>query len=113
MDWIEQELKQGLMQLMCIGMPWAPPPDMMQGTLMAWSAAIRHNRVWDQAMDGPRFREAFLNLMAESTQWPTPKGFIDAMPKRPELKALPPKPVDQAKVQAMLDDLADAFQMPR
>lgn len=54
-----------------------------------------------------------MNLMAESTQWPTPKGFIDAMPKRPELKALPPKPVDQAKVQAMLDDLADAFQIPR
>ena len=54
-----------------------------------------------------------MNLMAESTQWPTPKAFIDAMPKRPELKALPPKPVDQAKVQALLDELADAFQMPR
>lgn len=64
-------------------------------------------------MDGPRFREAFLNLMAESTQWPTPKAFMDAMPKRPELKALPPKPVDQARVNALLDELADAFQMQR
>ena len=64
-------------------------------------------------MDGHRFREAFLNLMAESTQWPAPKAFMDAMPKRPELKALPPKPVDQAKVQALLDELAEAFQIPR
>jgi hypothetical protein len=109
MDWIEQELKHGLMQLMCIGLPWAPPPDMMQGTLMAWTAAVKHNRVWDQAMDGPRFRHAFLSMMAECAQWPTPKQFVESMPPRPQLKALPPKPVDQAKVQKMIDELGEAF----
>ena len=109
MDWIEEELRKGLMQLMCLGLPWSPPGDMMQGTLMAWSAAVRHNRVWDQQMDGPRFHAAFLTLMAECEQWPTPKQFVQSMPPRPELKALPPKPVDQAKVQKMIDELGDAL----
>jgi hypothetical protein len=51
-------------------------------------------------MDGPRFHAAFLTLMAECEQWPTPKQFVEA---------LPPKPVDQAKVQKMIDELGEAF----
>jgi len=31
------------------------------------------------------------------------------MPPRPQLKALPPKPVDQAKVQKMIDELGEAL----
>lgn len=113
MDWIDEELRHGLMQLMCLGLPWAPPPDMMQGTLMAWSAAIRHNREWDQEKDGHRFRAAFLGMMADCTQWPTPRQFVDSMPPREQAKALPPKGVDQERVRAMLDELADAFRIPR
>lgn len=60
-------------------------------------------------MDGPRFHAAFLTLMAECEQWPTPKQFVQSMPPRPELKALPPKPVDQAKVQKMIDELGEAL----
>lgn len=64
-------------------------------------------------MDGPRFRAAFLGMMAECTQWPTPKLFVQSMPPRPELKALPPKPVDQERVQRMIDDLASVFHFPK
>jgi hypothetical protein len=47
--------------------------------------------------------------MAECEQWPTPKLFVQSMPPRPELKALPPNPVDQEKVKKMIDELGEAL----
>lgn len=73
---------------------------------MGWVAAVKHNRVWDQALDGPRFRDAFLTLMAESTQWPTPKLFMESMPPRPAVPALPAKVSDPDRAKAMIDALA-------
>ncbi len=110
-DWIEEEIKLGLMQLVCIGFPWTPAPDLWEGTRMAWVAAVKHNRVWDQAMDGPRFRAAFLTMMAECTQWPTPKLFVESMPPRPQLKALPATPPDPERVQKLMDELAKELKL--
>lgn len=57
-------------------------------------------------MDGPRFHAAFLTLMAECEQWPTPKLFVQSMPPRPEMKALPAKATDPEKARRMIEQLA-------
>lgn len=52
---------------------------------MAWYRAVTDGRVWDRQLDTPRFRNAFVTLMKNRRQWPSPADFMDAMPPREQL----------------------------
>jgi len=59
---------------------------------MAWYRAVTDGRVWDRQLDTPRFRKAFVTLMKNRRQWPSPADFMDAMPPREQL-ALTKQPI--------------------
>lgn len=59
---------------------------------MAWYRAVTDGRVWDRQLDAPRFRKAFVTLMKNRRQWPSPADFMDAMPPREQL-ALTKQPI--------------------
>jgi len=69
--------------------------------------ALTHNRVWNQDRDTDRIRMAFSILLANSSQWPSPMKFIDALPAIVEKPALPAKTFTDAERLANLDRLAD------
>ena len=68
--------------------------------------ALTHNRVWDRNRDTDRIRTAFSILLANSSQWPSPSKFIDALPAITERPALPAKTFTDAERMANLDKLA-------
>lgn len=105
-DWMQTEIETGFQQLICLGLERQPAMDLMGGTVMAWVTALSHNRVWDQGLDAPRFRAAFLTMMGTRTSWPAPKDILEAMPPRPEMKALPAKAPDPEKARRMIEQLA-------
>lgn len=80
-----------------------------------WAQAITKNRVWDQAPDAPRFREAFVTLAQMRRTWPAPADFLEALPPRAQL-AITKQPItsapDSPKVKAMMDRIGAMLRMP-
>lgn len=92
-DWITREISSGLQKLILVNLDHAPAFDVLsKGTLPAWVEAITNGRVYDEVVDAPRFREAFRKLMAQSTSWPKPKQFLEAMPLTAKFRA--PTPIE-------------------
>lgn len=110
-DWMRDEILAGFQQLVCLGLERQPARDLMPGTVMAWVAALNRNRVWDQALDTARLREGFLTMMAERVTWPSPKEFVESLPGRPEMVALPPKVSDPEKAKAIIDAFAKEMRL--
>ena len=94
-EWIHSEILDGLSQLLCLSLDRTPAADMIAGTAMAWYRAVTDGRVWDKQLDAPRFRKAFVTLMKNRRQWPSPADFMDAMPPREQL-ALTKQPITAA-----------------
>lgn len=86
---------------------------MVEGTVAAWVDAVTMNRQWDECQDAPRFRKAFATLGQTRSSWPAPRDFLEALPPRAELKALPAKPSDPARAQACIDEIARLLRMPK
>lgn len=73
---------------------------------MAWVEALEHNRHWDEDVDRPRFVPAFKQIAATASTWPTPQEFFEAMPPRPQQKALPKSIVSEEKARENMDRIA-------
>lgn len=99
----------GFQKLLCLSLERQPAVDLLPGTVMAWAEVIRTGRAFDEALDAPRFRKAFVTLASTRRSWPAPADFLDALPPRPELKSLPAKAADPEKAKAIIAELAKAI----
>lgn len=77
------EILTGLQKLVCLGLNRQPAGELLQATAGTWHEVITHKRVFDQAQDRERFRNAFALLMSECTEWPSPRQFLDCLPPPP------------------------------
>ncbi len=108
MDWLTREITTGFQKLLCLSLDRTPATDLIQGTVAAWIEALTANRVWDESRDTPRIRQAFTTLIQTRRTWPSPADFNDALPSiRQELKALPRRAADPAKVKAAIEEIAE------
>jgi len=105
--WIHDEILDGLSKLLCLGLDRTPASDLIAGTAMAWTQALTLGKEWDEALDAPRFRKAFIALAATRKTWPAPADFLENLPRREQLalKKQYIKP-DPEKVQRMIARLA-------
>ena len=90
--WILSEIMDGLSKLLCLGLERTPAADMIEGTAMMWVESLSDGRVWDETLDAPRFRKAFVLLARTRTSWPAPTHFLEALPHREQL-ALTKQPI--------------------
>src|SRR5690606_12823906 len=68
-----------------------PAADVIAGTAQAWCEAIETGATFDEALDRPRFRRAFVTLAQTCDRWPSPKQFITALESiKRDQRALPP-----------------------
>ena len=81
MDWLAIEILTGIQKLLCLGLDRTPATDLIDGTVMAWHEAITVGRTFDQQRDTGRIRSAFVTLASTRETWPTPKHFLDALPR--------------------------------
>lgn len=58
---------------------------MLAGTAQAWHEVLTDGRAWEERLDAPRFRQAFVILARTVRRWPAPVEFVEAMPKREQL----------------------------
>jgi hypothetical protein len=79
-DWILDEIATGLQKLYLLSLDRTPAAELLAGTAQSWLEIITTGRVWDEARDAHRIREAFVTLGLTRESWPAPKHFIEALP---------------------------------
>jgi hypothetical protein len=81
--------------------------------MKAWYDAFTDGYVWDEQLDVPRFRKAFIRFSKVDTNvWPQPREILALLPDREKFVALPAKPSNTEKTQQMIDGLKELFRMP-
>lgn len=103
MDWFTNEIINGLTKLMSLSLDRTPAADSVQITAATWIEATTAGRAWHAPRDTDRIRTAFITLARTSDRWPSPKQFLDALP-RVEQAALTYelKPADPARALAAI-----------
>ncbi len=89
--WLEREIARGLQVLLAARLAFAPADDINM-TLDVWLVAIEDRRQWDETQDAPCIQRAFKTLLQRCETWPTPKQFLDTLPERKPIQALPLPP---------------------
>ncbi len=87
--WLAKEVAAGIQKLMTLSLEGQPASELLRGTVLAWCEALETGRTLDRDIDTPRIRAAFSALVRDSRRWPAPRHFLDALPARPSLPALP------------------------
>jgi hypothetical protein len=66
-----------------------PAPELLPGVLQAWFDAFCDGNVWDEQLDVPRFRKAFVRFSkTASNVWPQPAEILALLPDRETFVAL-------------------------
>ncbi|MDD7544500.1 hypothetical protein [Actinobacillus porcinus] len=95
-EWIKPILGKGFAVLLTLRLKNAPTEDMVKPTLETWFQVLTYKKQWEQELDQERFEQAFMWISQNCDWFPTPKVFLDAMPKR-KIKELPPPPPKTAE----------------
>lgn len=95
-EWIKPILGKGFAVLLTLRLKNAPTEDMVKPTLETWFQVLTYKKQWEQELDQERFEQAFMWISQNCDWFPTPKIFLDAMPKR-KIKELPPPPPKTAE----------------
>lgn len=66
--------------MLTLSLEGQPSADVIGGTLAVWLEVICARRVFDEATDAQRFRDAFRILMEMEARWPNPAKFLAALP---------------------------------
>lgn len=113
MDWYTSEIIDGLTKLLSLSLDRAPASDLVQITAATWIDATTSDRAWDRDRDLPRIRAAFSTLARSRESWPTPRHFLDALP-RVEQKALPyeVKPLPKEEAEKRMADIRAVLAEP-
>jgi hypothetical protein len=72
--------RRGCRSSTCSRLDRTPAAELLAGTAQSWLEIITTGRVWDEARDAHRIREAFVTLGLTRESWPAPKHFIEALP---------------------------------
>lgn len=101
--WLEREVARGLAGLVALRLPGAPADDSITMTLDVWLIALdARARNWTEAADCERIQQGFRLMYARCDRWPVPRTFLDLLPARPQVKALPTPPIPEPQRQQNL-----------
>lgn len=100
MQWIREEVGNGLQALLSLRLKNTPAEDMIELTADIWVQAFSETLgSWAvEELDAHRIREGFRKAFPKIREWPAPIDIIEQMPKRSEPRQLPgPEPDEEAK----------------
>jgi len=97
-DWFYESVSQGLAALIVLHLPGAPGHETVSYTEEVWVEVLWSAPIgWQEALDVPRLRAAFLRLARQADRWPAPRTLLELLPSRPEPRKLPPPPLSKAQ----------------
>jgi hypothetical protein len=109
LDWLHDEIRNGLRGLVFLSLPNQPALDIMPMTRETWFQIISRQPIaWDPELDKPRIQAAFLSLMGICERWPLPRDLLRELPPRPKPKELPPAPISHEEAQEILEIIRQA-----
>ena len=115
-EWIADEVVKGLMRIYSLGLDGYPAADVIQFTASCWVDAVKRSGGYEQRLDAPRFREAFLKLESNCRRWPAPAEFLEALRATPrQLPAITKQyvPADPERVAAAIREITNMFHNKR
>ncbi len=81
-SFLRNAIKRGLQHLITLSLPWTPAPEVLSGTLLAWTnALVDVHGLTDE--DAERVATAFQVMAASIEQWPAPATLIKFLPEKP------------------------------
>lgn len=85
----------------------------MEITVGTWIEATTAEHAWEEQRDTPRIRAAFATLQRSRDTWPSPKAFLDALP-RLEQRAIgyQVKPLTKEQADARLAEIRSLLKEP-
>ena len=94
--WLLNEVVDGLKDLLILKLSDHPAAETITIVAIKWCEILQaQNITWDKDLDTPRIKAAFMTLKQYQTEWPAPRHLLDALPRRPQPKELPPGPITQ------------------
>ena len=89
MNWLRNAVIDGLQTLLVLRLDGSPANDTVQAVANVWiNVFTRQPIAWDEELDTPRLREAFLRGASYLKAWPSPRGILDYLPPRPQRLSL-------------------------
>lgn len=80
---LQKAIVDGVTGLMVLRLRGSPAADTVPSTAKIWIAAIAARPIaWDEKLDLPRIRAAFVELAATCDHWPSPAEFMRVLPPR-------------------------------
>lgn len=82
--WFMTEIASGLQAVYALCPEGTPGADVLQATIGVWARDLwsSRKRSWHRDSDTPCIRFAFAQIRQNSTRWPTPTKFWEALPDR-------------------------------
>lgn len=112
-EWFNRIVEDGFSALIVLRLPAAPYTDKdMEKTLDVWIQVLwSASAQWAENLDSRRIEQAFMKLCRTVDRWPAPRSLLDALPARPQPKALPApsmsceqRQANSARLRAMLKE---------
>jgi len=104
-QWFRRTVADGLKVLVALSLPGEPALDLMPATKKLWIHLLWNcGKAW-QEDDAGRILEAFTRLATRVDRWPAPKQLLEALPSRPQLKAIEPPPADREEAKRHLAEM--------
>lgn len=82
-NWLRNAVVDGLQGLLVLRLKGAPANDTAKAVAGAWVTVLANRPIaWDEKLDTPRIRQAFMQLAGTCEYWPSPATFLAALPPR-------------------------------
>jgi hypothetical protein len=84
--WLDNLIYEGIQRLLILRLKDAPALDTIELLADTWIQVFKSRTIaWDEPLDTPRIRQAFLICAGKLESWPAPKAVLENLPPRPEL----------------------------
>lgn len=104
--WLREAVGDGLMRLFALRLKEAPAAEMIELTAEVWlDSLVNLNRDWQESLDAPRIKKAFIRLTQLCSEWPAPAALIEELPPRDIPRLLPEPPPTKEEAEEILRTL--------
>ena len=86
MSWLDNEIIEGIQRLLILRLKNAPALDTIDLLVDTWVYVFRSQPIdWNEPLDRPRIRQAFLSCMGKIDEFPSPRTVMQYLPARADV----------------------------
>jgi hypothetical protein len=110
--WLDNLIIEGIQRLLILRLKNSPALDTINPLIDTWVYVFKAQAVdWNEALDTPRIRKAFLHCAGKVDEFPSPRTVLQYLPSRPDVLKLPDmnrKPMPNSIKQVLNNAIEDS-----